>query len=121
MNLTTNKITFLKDIPANINVDKSSGWRYHHFNGLNIYEISSFIKLIGDDKIYLLLPLFTGSKSKSEPTLNISESFLVNNRSNSRLITKFILHQWDSSDFNFKVDSQIIFSFKFKRLWLSER
>jgi hypothetical protein len=51
MNITRNKISFLKDIDSNIKVDKTSGWRYHHFTGLSINEISSFIKLIGDEKI----------------------------------------------------------------------
>jgi hypothetical protein len=74
----------------------SSGWRHHYFDG-SIEELSTFIKLIGDDKIYLLIPLFASSKSLSSATLNLSEPFLVNNRSNSGLIIKFILDQWYSS------------------------
>jgi hypothetical protein len=55
--------------------------------------LSAFIKLIGDDKIYLLIPLFASSKSLSSPTLNLSEPFLVDNQSNTRLIIKFIVDQ----------------------------
>jgi hypothetical protein len=51
MNLTTNNISFLKDIDSSIRVDMRSGWRPYYFDGLSIDEISSFIKSIGDDKI----------------------------------------------------------------------
>jgi hypothetical protein len=68
----------------------TSGWRHHYFDGLALYDISSFIKLIGEDKVYLVIPLFAGSKSFSNATLNLSEPFFVNNKSNSNLITRFI-------------------------------
>ena len=93
MNLSTKQITFLRDIHSSMNVDKTSGWRHHPFNGLSINEISSFIKLIGDDKVYLLIPFFVSSKSLSNARLRLSEPFLVNNKSNSVLITKFIMEQ----------------------------
>lgn len=96
----------------------TSGWRHHYFDG-SISEISSFIKLIGDDKIYLLIPLFANSKSLSTATLNLSEPFLVNNKSNPVLIIKFILDQWKSSGFNINEGVTITFSFKFKRVWFS--
>ena len=55
MELTKNNITFLRDIHSSIKVDMTSGWRHHYFDG-SISELSTFIKLIGDDKIYLLIP-----------------------------------------------------------------
>jgi hypothetical protein len=119
MNLTTNNISFLKDIHPSIKVDMRSGWRPYYFDGFSIDEISSFIKLIGDDKIYLLIPLFAGSKSISKATLNLSEPFLINNKSNSLLIIDFILDQWHSSGFNLEQDTRISFSFKFKRVWFN--
>jgi len=94
MNLTTKQITFLRDIHSSINVDKTSGWRYHYFDGLSVYEISTFIKLIGDDKIYLLIPIFANSNSWSHATLNLSRPFLVNNKSNSDLnINSIIINE----------------------------
>jgi hypothetical protein len=62
-------------------------------DGLNIYDISSFIKLIEDDKIYMIIPQFAGSKSLSQARLNLSEDFLVNNKSNPMLIAEFIFKQ----------------------------
>lgn len=118
MNLTRNQITFLKDVPSDIKVDKTSGWRHYYCDG-SIEELSAFIKLIGDDKIYLLIPLFASSKSLSSPTLNLSEPFLVDNQSNTRLIIKFIVDQWHSSGFEFREGTNITFSFKFKRVWFS--
>jgi hypothetical protein len=118
MNLSRNNITFLRDVPPNIKVDMTSGWRHHYFDG-SISELSSFIKLIGDDKIYLLIPLFAKSKSLQTATLNLSEPFLVNNNSNSALIIKFILEQWYSSGFSLTEGTILSFSLKFKRVWLS--
>ena len=118
MNLSRNNITFLKNVPSNLTVDMTSGWRYHYFDG-SLSELSSFIKQIGNDKIYLLIPLFASSKSLSTATLNLSEPFLVDNNSNSNLIIKFILEQWKSSGFEVKEGTIISFSFKFKRVWFS--
>jgi hypothetical protein len=117
--LTTKQITFLSDIPSSINVDKTSGWRCHHLNSINVYDIQSWLKLIGDDKIYLIIPFFSTSESLSKARLRLSEPFLVDNKSNSALIIKFIVEQWNSSGFELKHDIQISFSFKFKRVWLT--
>jgi hypothetical protein len=57
--LTTTNITFLRDVPSHIKIDMRSGWRHHYFDG-SIEELSTFIKLIADDKTYLLIPLFAG-------------------------------------------------------------
>lgn len=101
MNLSRNKITFLKDIKYTIKVDMRSCWRHHYFDGLSISEISSFIKLIGDDKIYLIIPLFATSKSLSNAKLNLAEPFLVNNKSNSDLIIKFLFFNFFNKYNNF--------------------
>jgi hypothetical protein len=106
MNLTRNQITFLRDIHSSINVDMSSGWRHYYFDG-SIDELSTFIRLIGDDKIYLLIPQFANSESLSVARLNLSEPFLVNNKSNSALIIKFILDQWKSSGFELRVGMRL--------------
>ena len=119
MNLSKNQISFLRDVKSSVKIDMTSGWRHHYFDGLNQFEISRFIKQIGDEKIYLLIPLFATSKSRSDATLNFSEPFLVNNKSNSVLITKFILDQWNTSGFNLNHSTLITFSFKFKRVWYS--
>lgn len=118
MNFTRNEITFLRDVSSYMNVDTTSGWRHHYFDG-SIEELKTFIGLIGDNKIYLLIPLFASSKSLKNATLNLSESFLVDNQSNSALIIKFILEQWNSSGFGLREGTRITFSFKFKRVWVS--
>jgi hypothetical protein len=117
MNLPRNKITFLRDVPSDITVDKTSGWRQYYFDG-SIYELSTFIRLIGDGKIYLLIPLFANSTSLKSATLNLSEPFLVNNQSDPALIIKFILEQWKSSGFQVREGTIITFYIKFKRVWL---
>jgi hypothetical protein len=44
----------------------------------------------------------------------------VNNKSNSDLITRFILDQWYTSGFELKQDSLITFSFKWKKVWFTD-
>jgi hypothetical protein len=116
MNLSTKNITFLRDVPSSIIVDSKSGWRYRFFQEFSVYEISTFIKSIENDKIYMIIPQFASSKSLSQARLNLSEDFLINNNSNPMLITQFILNQWETSGFN--IDKGITFCFKFKRVWL---
>lgn len=117
MILSTTKISFLKDVPSNLNVDSKSGWRYRFFDQFSIYEIATFIKLIEDDKIFMVIPQFAASNSLSQARLNLSEDFLVNNKSNPELITKFIFNQWNNS--GFEVAINMSFCFKFKRVWLT--
>jgi len=101
MNLTTNNITFLRDVSPNLRVEMTSIWRYHYFDG-SILELSTFLKSIEDDKIYLLIPLFANKETHKTATLHLSQPFLVNNKSNSSLIINFIFDQWKSSDFELK-------------------
>jgi len=73
MNLSTYQITFLRHVPSDMKVDLTSGWRHHYFDGFTIGEISSFIESIGDDRIYLLIPLFSNAKSLQIATLNLND------------------------------------------------
>jgi hypothetical protein len=75
MNLTTNNITFLRHVPSDIKVDMTSGWRHHYFDSFSIGVISSFIDSIGDDRIYLLIPLFSNSKSLQIATFKFIRTF----------------------------------------------
>lgn len=118
MNLSTKQITFLRDIHSSIKVDKTSGWRYHPFDGLSV--IPSFIKLIGDDKVYLIIPFMATSKSLSKPRLRLSQPFLVNNKSTSILIAKLVLNQWESSGFKVN-EGSVYLGFEYKEVWFSEK
>jgi len=107
MNFSKTEISFLNDVPSDITVDMTSGWRFHFFHEVSIYNIATFIKTIPDDKIYLIIPLLSGSKSISKATLNLSDPFLINNRSDCNLILKFIIDQWDNSGFTVKLDKKL--------------
>jgi hypothetical protein len=91
MNLSTNNISFLREIHPSVEINMTSKWKYHSFKEFSIYEINHFIKLIEDGQIYLMIPLFTTVNSKA--SLNLSEPFLVDNQSNPELISKFIYEQ----------------------------
>jgi hypothetical protein len=120
MKLPQDRIIFLSDVPSNIKVDMTSGWRTYYFDG-SIYELEHFIRAIIDNKIYLVIPLFTNSTSLKKPVLNLSEPFFVNNESNPALIIKFILEQWYSSGFSLNKQNIITFSIKFKKVSFSNK
>nr|QGP74775.1 hypothetical protein [Russula griseocarnosa] len=119
MNLSTNQISFIKDVHSSVNIDTLSSWKYHYFKNFDFHEIRTFIKLIEDNKIYMIIPSFSTSKSLSNASLYMSEAFLIDNKSNPLLITDFIFNQWNSSGFGLRPESKLIFSFKFKRVWYS--
>jgi hypothetical protein len=119
MNLSTTKISFLHEVPSHVEVDMSSTWRHHFFDTLGISEIHTYIKLIGDNKIYLIIPLLASTNAISPAVLNLSKPFLINNNSNSILITKFILDQFKNSGFSLNEKTPVTFAFKFKRVWIS--
>lgn len=116
MELTRYNITFLRNVPSDIKIDMSTRWRYHYFNG-SIAELDSYIKLIKDDSIYLLIPIFADSNSITSATLNLSQPFLVDNKSNSVLIINFILAKYKTSIFEIKQGISVTFALKFKRVW----
>jgi hypothetical protein len=45
------------------------------------------------DRIYLVIPMFGTTKNISKPILQLSEAFLLDNKSNPDLIIDFILKQ----------------------------
>jgi len=98
--MTRTDISFIRNLPSTIRVDSNSNWCYKFFHQFDIYEISTFIKLIKDEKIYMIIPQFGGSESLSEPKLYLSEPFLIDNKSNPMLITEFLYEQWNKSCFN---------------------
>nr|YP_009487203.1 hypothetical protein [Russula abietina]AWB36105.1 hypothetical protein [Russula abietina] len=73
MNLSTNNISFLRDVHSSVEINMTSKWKYHSFNEFNIYEINTFIKSIDEWQIYLIIPLFTAINS--EATLNFSSKY----------------------------------------------
>ena len=121
MNFTTNNISFLKNIPSNLKVDMTSGWRHVYFNDFTYNFILSYLSSIGDNKIFLIIPLFMTSDDLSKAALHLSEPFLIYNKSNPILITKFILEQWKSSGFNIYSDIELKLAFKFKRVYITSQ
>jgi len=118
MKFTRTEINFLKDVPSNIIVDKSSGWRLYYVNN---YELSTFIRGLDFEYNYLLIPEFLGSMNHSEVKLQLSDPFLVNDRSDPDLIIKFIIDQWNNSVFTLKSGNKMTLVIKFKRIWLSNK
>jgi len=65
--LSKDHISFLNDVPSNIQVDMTSGWRYHYFDSISPQEINLYLNQIDDNSIYLIIPLFGTSKLLSNP------------------------------------------------------
>lgn len=117
--LSRTSITHLRDIPSNIQIDMGSGWNFNLFPDLSIYEIESFIKSIGEGKIFMIVPIFNASNNTAK--LDLSSPILIDNKSNSALITTFIVDQWHNCGFNLNTGIKIQFIFKHKRVWFENK
>ena len=120
--LSTINITFLKDLNKSIKVDTRSEWRLHYCNALCFDDIYHFIQLLDNNSSfynsYLIDPLI--KSSCSGVSLKLSSAFLVNNRSNSKLISNFLIQQWENSGFDLNPKALHTFAFNYKKVWLSE-
>jgi hypothetical protein len=86
-----NQLTFLDEINDIIST-KSESYYYKIFN-INLDGIKNFINNIGVNEIYLINPLISVSCIPESPYLNLSEPFLVTNKSNPYLIYNFLNQQ----------------------------
>ena len=122
MNLSTNKITFLKDLNKSIKIDLKSEWRLHYCQALCFDDIYEFIWLLDNNSSfnnsYLIDPLI--KSSCSGVSLKLSSAFLVNNRSNPVLFYKFLIQQWENSGFDLNPKALHTFAFNYKKVWLIE-
>ena len=122
MNLSTNKITFLKDLNKSIKIDLKSEWRLHYCQALCFADIYEFIWFLDNNSSfnnsYLIDPLI--KSSCSGVSLKLSSAFLVNNRSNPVLIYKFLIQQWENSGFDLNPKALHTFALNYKKVWLIE-
>jgi hypothetical protein len=85
--ISTNDISFLRDLDKTIDVDKKGKAYYFKMYGINKEEIDNFILNLDDDKIYLVNPLVSRHAKYSDPYINLSRQFLV-----SVHIIKAVIH-----------------------------
>jgi len=119
--LTRTSITYLKCVPNYIKIDMNSGWQFLLLPDLSLYEIQNYIKSIEKEKIFMIIPIFSTSLDLDKGLLNLSQPFLVDNKSNAHLITKLVVDQWNISGFNIYSDRKITFLFKTKRVWFKQK
>ena len=118
-NLTNTHISFLSTIDRSAQLDKSE--KYYYFNLFNwkIEVITIFLSKIKDNEVYLIFPFITTSKKPNLPYLRLSESFLVNNKSNPDLISNFLTSQWAEAGFEVCEGENVWFYLKYKRVYLN--
>lgn len=112
--LSIENITFLKDIKLSIKIDTRSEWRLHCCQALILAEIYRFLTLLSNNDSYLIQPLIVSSCSGT--SIRLSGAFLVNNKSNSVLITNFIVDQLEKSGFDLNSKAMHTFAFNYKKV-----
>lgn len=88
--ISTKEITYLKDLDKRIKINK-----YGKFNYWKIYEsrnskILQFFSQLEDNKVYIIIPMFSKNDRPDEPFITLSQQFLVTSNSNSLLTSDFV-------------------------------
>ena len=110
-NFSTTKISFLKDLDKDILIDKS--WKSYYFKifRIDLDNITNFICNLKDNEIYILNPIISITCRKAHPYVNLSEQFLITNKSNPILIYNFLEDQFQllQTQFDFYDDFYFLF------------
>lgn len=106
MNISIKRITFLEQVPKNIEVIKNRSFYFKSF--LIQHEIiSQFIYTIPEDIVLLINPFISKYDNSSDPYLTLSKQFLVTNKSNPSLITSYLIKQLEKSEQDFGISLYI--------------
>lgn len=114
--ISNNEITFLKDIPDNITINKYGKFCYYKFLELDINNILKFLYELEDNEIYTLIPFITKNNKPDQPYIILSQQILITKNSNSRSIVKYIYNKCmdtlDLYNIDKLEDTTIVFKFK---------
>lgn len=116
--ITIENISFLYKLDKRIDLNKSGKFNYHTFSELHISEIFKFLTQLEDDKIYAIIPLLSKNATPNEPYIVLSQTFLITNKSNFILITKFISKKLNKALdlYDIDWDNRYKFTFKYKEI-----
>jgi hypothetical protein len=115
-NFKTTKIDFLHNIDKSISINSTEKFYYIKIYEWNIENIEQFLNCIKHDETLILFPFVSITCLLKDPYLRLSEYFLVTNKSNPELISKFLDEQWYNSDFSIEGDKRGILYFKIKKV-----
>lgn len=89
--ITTNKISFLRNLDKRIELNKTGKFSYHtSIDLMGPNSIWTFIQGLEEGKIYAIIPLLSKNATPDEPYIVLSQTFLITKYSNHRLISSFI-------------------------------
>lgn len=104
MNISTKSITFLENIPKNIDVIKTEKSFYFKSFLIQHETISRFICGLPENQVFLINPFISRYDLSSDPYLTLSKQFLIYNKSNPNLITNYLIRQLEKAELDLGVD-----------------
>jgi hypothetical protein len=86
--ISTNSITFLKDLDNRILINKFGKFEYYKIYEMrNQSKFSNFIKNeLEDGCVYTVIPIISSNDNSDEPFITLSKQILVTSKSNHLLI-----------------------------------
>ena len=119
-NLTHTHISFLSTIDKKFKIDKSEKYNYFNLYSWRLQIITRFINAIKDNDIILIFPFMTTTKRPDDAYLRLSDQFLVNNKSNPRLICDFLESQWNNCGFEVLENEEAWLYIKYKKVYIND-
>jgi|ERR1700744_6760458 len=114
--ITSQQVTFLKDINKTVNINKHGEYKYFKIPLLDIRTIFSFIESLDGEKLYLIIPFISPACKLDEPYLILSKQFLISKYSNELVIHDFLNSQFEDAIINFGMSDiqhyYLIFKYK---------
>jgi hypothetical protein len=99
-------------------IEKTEKYYYLNLYTWNVNIIAKFLANIPRDTNFLIFPFLSVSKSKALAYLRLSDQFLVNNKSNPKLISEFLEYQFEESGFGIMENKEAYFYIKFKKVYI---
>jgi len=75
-NISSNKITLLKDINSNILIDKRGKFQYFYIPNFEIRGVRDFISKIDENSIYTVIPIISRFAKDNDPHIILSKQIL---------------------------------------------
>jgi len=113
--ISSQQVTFLKDVNKTININNHGEYKYFKIPLMDIKTIFSFIDSLDNEKLYIVIPFISYACKLDDPRLILSRQFLITKYSNELIISDYLNSKLDDAiiDFGMSLTNYyLIFKYK---------